>query len=84
MKIQVRKRFHFQATPSLTEVICPGIYSVPQDIPKELADKILKWGKASLVMDEKKAPENKLGGAAESKTGLARKAGRGGRTRAKP
>lgn len=81
MKIKVKRAFRYQATPSQTLEVAPGIYSVPGDIAAELAEKILKFGKAEILAAEKKAPENKVrGDSPESKTGVARKKGRRRRT----
>ena len=83
MKINIRRRFTYQVDSRTTEIICPGVYDVPGQITKELADKIIKWGRAHWVA-EKKAPENKVAKVAENKTRLGKKAKSGDSTGAKP
>lgn len=76
MKIKVKRLFRFQKTPTKVGEVKPGVYSVPGDLSNELAAKILKFGKAEKLIDEKKAPENKnLGKAPESKSKVAKKTG---------
>jgi len=69
MKVRVRRPFTYQVSATKTETIAPGVH----DLPKELVEKILRFGKAELVV-EKKAPENKLRGhAPESKKKVGKK-----------
>jgi hypothetical protein len=56
----------------------PGIHDVPED----LAAKILKFGKAEVVV-EKKAPEDKVVTAPENKARVAKKSKRSRSTRSK-
>lgn len=68
MKIRVKRKFQYQIDAQNVGEILPGVH----DLPKELALKVLRFGKAEKVV-EKKAPENKLGKVAESKSKVARK-----------
>ncbi len=83
MKIKVKRLFRYMATPTDTKDIVVGVYSVPEDISDELAQKILRFGKAE-VLQEKKAPENKVVATPENKTRVAAPTGNRRSTRAKP
>lgn len=79
MKIRIKRPFTYQVSATKTETIQPGVHDLSQD----LAEKVLRFGKAELVV-EKKAPENKLRGKApENKARVGRKAKRGGSAGAK-
>ncbi len=82
MKIQVTRKFRYQATNIKLGILPPGIYRVPEDISKELADKALRYGNAKLLV-EKKAPENKVVRVSENKADVAGTAGSSSGTRAK-
>lgn len=72
MKIRLKRSFTYQIDARTTETLAPGIH----DLDKDLASKVLRFGKAELVI-EKKAPQNKARGkASENKTGVARKSKR--------
>jgi hypothetical protein len=60
MKIKVKKVFRYQDGPRKVREIQPGIYSVPGEISRDLYDKIRKFGKVEVVVEEKKAPEDKM------------------------
>ena len=72
MKIKVRKAFRYQVDARKEAELAPGIYEVPGEISGELANKVLRFGKANVVV-EKKAPENKVVSIAESKSKVAKK-----------
>lgn len=82
MKIKVKKVFRYQVTPTTVGKIVPGVYDVPSDLSKALADKVFKFGSAEFVI-EKVAPENKLAKVAENKSGVGRKTKRGRRSGSK-
>ena len=84
MKLKVKRAFRYQFNAATTKDIAPGIYDVPKDISREIADSILKFGKAEIV-SEKVAPENKVVTAPESKQEVGRKpvSGRGTRSKSK-
>ena len=82
MKIRVKRMFRYQASPTRVKTINPGIH----DLPEELARKVLRFGKAEIIVSkpvEKKAPENKVVEVTESKKKVARKPLRRSRPRTK-
>lgn len=83
MKIQIKRLFRYQKDAQTVVDLPPGVYAVPKDISKDVAEKALKFGKAS-VMAEKKAPENKVVKVAENKATVEKPKKRRGRPRAKP
>lgn len=83
MKIRIKRHFRYQASATKTKDIAPGVYEVPGDISEELARKVLRFGKAEVVV-EKKAPENKVVPVAENKAEVVKPAVRGRRARTKP
>jgi hypothetical protein len=83
MKIRVKKVFRYQVSASEVGEIQPGIH----DLPTDLAQKVLRFGKAEIIMSrpvEKKAPENKVVKVADNKSKVAGKAKRRRSARSKP
>lgn len=78
MKIRLKRTFVYQDGPRKTVTLSPGVY----DLPADLAEKALRWGKAERVF-EKKAPENKIAEVPENKAGVGGAAKRRRRTRPK-
>lgn len=67
MKIKVKRVFRYQVDATTVKVIEPGVH----DLPAELAEKVLRFGSAELVV-EKKAPKKKARGSApENKARMA-------------
>ena len=83
MKLKIRRKFQYQASATEVKELSPGVYEVPGDISEELAGKVLRFGRAHVLV-EKKAPENKVVKAPENKTKVAKKSGYRRSTRAKP
>lgn len=61
MQIKVKRLFRYQVGAE-TKELAVGVHT----LPKELAEKVLKWGRAEVVVEEKparkkrkNAPENK-------------------------
>ena len=80
MKIRVKRKFTYQVDARTTADIEPGVH----DLPTALAEKVLRFGKAEILV-EKKAPQNKARGEApENKARVGQKTKRGRRTGAKP
>lgn len=79
MKIRLHRPFTYQDGPRNTVTLSVGEH----DLSKELAEKVLRFGKATIVVT-KKAPENKLAKTPENKAGMGGKAKRRGRPRTKP
>ena len=67
MKIRIKRPFQYQDGPRSVVTLEPGIH----DLSKELAEKVLRFGKAELVV-EKKAPENKVAEVPENKSKVAK------------
>ena len=65
MKIRIKRPFTYQETPQRTATLVPGVH----DLPQALAEKVLRFGKAELVVT-KKAPSNKLAKTPENKAGV--------------
>jgi len=80
MKIKLHRIFKYAVGPGKEVTLEKGIHTVSDEVGK-LA---LKWGKAERLMDEKKAPENKLAKGSKNKAGVGRKTKRRGRPRSKP
>ena len=70
MKIRIIREFTYQVGTEVKR-LTPGIYGVPGDIDRELARKVLRFGRAEKVF-EKKAPENKVVKPAKSKARVAK------------
>ena len=70
MKIKIKQIFRYQVSATKVRELQPGVYSVPGDISKDVAQKALKFGKAEILAAEKKAPENKVVEVTEDKTGV--------------
>jgi len=80
MKIRVKRPFVYQVDARTTVRLPVGEH----DLSREIAEKVLRFGKAEMVV-EKKAPANKSRGkAAENKARVVKPTKRGGRKRAKP
>ena len=83
MKIKLRRAFTYQDGPRNTVTLPPGEH----DVDQRVAQLALRWGNAVLVKAKKpaakKAPENKVGKAAETKAGVGIDPGRRGRPRSK-
>ena len=77
MKIRLHQTFRYQKTATEVVELLAGVH----DLPKELAEKAIRFGGAKLVT-EKKAPENKVVGVPENKAKVAKVRSR--RSRAKP
>jgi len=67
MKIKINRLFRFQISATKLREFLPGVYDVPGDMPIEIAERALAYGKAKMVIErappkvvEKKAPENKV------------------------
>ena len=67
MKIKINRLFRFQISATKLREFSPGVYDVPRDMPIEIAERALAFGKAKMVTErvapkvvEKKAPENKV------------------------
>ena len=73
MKIKIKRIFRHQETGSKVREYHPGVYDVPGDISQDVAQKVLKFGKAE-VLAEKQAPENKVVKTPEDKTRVAKSA----------
>jgi hypothetical protein len=89
MKIKIKRAFSYQQSPRKVVELSPGIYDVGRDISKRIADSVLRFGKAEVVVEapkpvEKKAPENKVVGITESKAKVEAQPVRRGRPRSKP
>ena len=82
MKLKVKRAFQYQATPQKVKEIKPGMYSVPGDISRELAEKIRKYGKAEVIEEvfQKQAPENKIAQVPETKKKVSKRRRRSTRT----
>lgn len=79
MKIKINRLFRYMDGTKLKE-LAPGVH----DLSKDLAEKVLRWGKAEILV-QKKAPENKKRDKApENKVGVASKSVHRRSTRAKP
>jgi len=75
MQIKVKKPFRYQDGPRKEREIKPGVYKVPGEIDETLARKILRFGKAEWVVEQrmtKVAPENKVVEPDESKSEVER------------
>lgn len=79
MKIRLKRTFQLQVSANKIEVYEPGIH----EVSAEIADKMLRFGKAEKVL-EKKAPENKVVSAPETKEGDSSSAGAKPRKRGRP
>ena len=80
MKIRLKRPFTYQDGPRKTTTLVPGVHDLPQD----LAEKVLRFGNAEMVVT-KKAPENKKRGKpSENKAGVGRTTKRSRRPRAEP
>lgn len=79
MKVKLERTFQFQATPTEVVTLAPGIH----DLPKHMAEKVLRFGKASLVRG-KTVPENKLATVSENKARVGKTTKRRRSTRPKP
>ncbi len=65
MKIKIKQVFRYQESATKVRTFEPGVYDVGRNISAEIADSVLKFGKAEVVVEapkpvEKKAPENKV------------------------
>jgi hypothetical protein len=82
MKILVKKRFRYQADCRTLREIEPGVH----DLPKELAEKVLRFGEAEIVKKsvKKPPPENKVVTVTANKAKVARKTGYRRSARTKP
>jgi hypothetical protein len=83
MRIKVKREFFIQISSQSVKRIVPGVYSVPEELDQNTADKVLKWGSAEVV-PEKKAPENKIVQVAENKSEVGGSAGNSGSAGTKP
>ena len=83
MKIRLKRIFKVQTGPRSTSSYAPGIYRVPEDISGDHAKRALQQRVAETVVEEKKAPENKVVETPESKSKVGRKTKRGRGARAK-
>lgn len=87
MKIKIKRIFRYQASATKAKELQPGVYEVGADISQHIADSVLRFGKAEIVVEpvvEKKAPENKVVEVAENKSRVEKTAGRRRSTRTKP
>ena len=88
MRIKLKRTFRYQVSATKTGAILPGEHDVPKDVSFDLAAKAMKFGGAKIVPDkpkpEKKAPENKVVYASESKSEVEVKPMRRRSTRTKP
>ena len=82
MRIKIKRIFRYQATATKLKAIQPGVYDVPGDISEDIAQKVLRFGRAE-VLAEKKAPENKVIGTPENKSNVAKLPVRSRRSRSK-
>jgi hypothetical protein len=80
MKVKVKKVFRLQISPTQVRVFEPGIY----DVDQEIASKILRFGNAEIIRAVKKAPENKVVEAPETKESDSGSAGSKPRKRGRP
>lgn len=74
VKVKVKKAFQYQVDSRTIKTLEVGVH----DLPVELAQKVLRFGKAELVKVpkvEKKAPENKVVKTPETKEGRSSSAG---------
>ena len=46
MRLKVKKEFFIQVNSQKVRRIAPGVYSIPEDIDQNTADKIRRWGRA--------------------------------------
>lgn len=71
MKIEITRTYRVKIDKKVYEYT-PGVYSVPGEISKERADRIIQVGRGKKVQEKKKSPENKvLAGAPENKAKVA-------------
>ena len=87
MKIKIKQLFRYQVSPTKTKNLLPGVYEVGVDISLRIADSVLKFGKAEVVVEpkvEKKAPENKVVEVTANKARVAKAPVRRRSTRSKP
>ena len=81
MKIKLKRLFRTQITATKLREFPPGVYDVPGDMPIEIAERALTFGKAKMVVErvapkvvEKKAPENKAVEVTANKASVAKPA----------
>ena len=86
MKIKIKRLFRVQVSARKSREYQPGIYDVGVDISQIVADKVLRYGKADIIVDApvKVVPEKKVVEAPENKFKVAAKPGRRRSTRTKP
>ena len=67
MKIKIKRVFRYQVSATKVREIQPGVYDVPGRVSLELAQMVLRFGKAEILAEsappkvvEKVAPENKV------------------------
>ncbi len=89
MQIKIKRVFRYQVSAARVRDFQPGLYDVGRDISAEIADSVLKFGKAEIVREapkpvEKKAPENKVVEVSANKAKVAKPAVRRRSTRSKP
>ena len=89
MKLQVTREWKRQISNTKVRTIKPGVYKVPDEVSEDDATRIVQMHAGAMIAEkpkkvEKKAPENKVSGVPENKTGVGRTSKRRGRPRSKP
>ena len=89
MKIRIKRVFRYQVSAVKAIDFQPGVYDVGRNISAEIADSVLRFGKAEVVVEapkpvEKKAPENKVVEVVANKAKVAKAPVHRRSTRSKP